>query len=152
MARVLIDARNVLRSQWPNLPEQELVERVRDWAERNGHEVVLVFDGKAPGGIVGPQPLDGRTILVGSGAESADDWLIREAPGYPAAWLVTTALACASGRRLQDAHVFGGPLRVLYVSAEDSTNEMALRVRAAMKHHGLSDADVSGLHIIGADL
>jgi hypothetical protein len=66
-------------------------------------------------------------------------------------WLVTTALACASGRTLQDAHVYGGCLRVLYVSAEDSTNEMALRIRAAMKHHGLSSADVAELHVIGAD-
>jgi hypothetical protein len=66
-------------------------------------------------------------------------------------WLVTTALACASGRPLRDAHVYGGCLRVLYVSAEDSTNEMALRIRAAMKHHGLSNADVPELHVIGAD-
>jgi AAA domain/RepB DNA-primase N-terminal domain/Primase C terminal 2 (PriCT-2) len=65
-------------------------------------------------------------------------------------WLITTALACASGRPLQAAHVYG-TLRVLYLSAEDSTNEMALRVRAAMKHHALSDPDVSGLHVIGAE-
>jgi len=108
VARVLIDARNVLRSQWPNLPEQELVERVRDWAERNGHEVVLVFDGKAPGGIVGPQPLDGRTILVGSGAESADDWLIREAPGYPGAWLVTSDRALREAAGAGAARLIGG--------------------------------------------
>jgi uncharacterized protein YaiI (UPF0178 family) len=90
MATVLVDARNVLRSQWPNVPEQDLVERVRAWADRHGHRVVLVFDGKAPGGIVGAQQLDERTTLVGSGAESADDWLIRETPKYPGAWLVTS--------------------------------------------------------------
>jgi hypothetical protein len=27
---------------------------------------------------------------VGSGGESADDWLAREAPGHPGAWLVTS--------------------------------------------------------------
>ena len=65
--------------------------------------------------------------------------------------LLTTALACASGRPLLGAHVFGGRLRVLYVSAEDSTDEIALRLRAAMQHHGLSNADVPGLHVIGQD-
>jgi hypothetical protein len=80
MPTVLIDARNVLRSRWPNLPEQELVDRTLDWARRHGHEVVLVFDGKAPGGIVGEERLDDRGTLVGSGGESADEWLIREAP------------------------------------------------------------------------
>jgi hypothetical protein len=94
---VLIDARNVLRSQWPNLPEEELVSKATDWARRNGHEVVLVFDGKAPGGIVGSERRDSITTLVGTGGDSADDWLIREAPGYPGAWLVT------SDRALRDA-------------------------------------------------
>ncbi len=65
--------------------------------------------------------------------------------------LVTCALACASGRQLLGAHVFGGPLRVLYLSAEDSTDEIALRLRAAMQHHGLSNDDVTGLHVIGTD-
>jgi hypothetical protein len=75
------------------------------------------------------------------------------APGARAktTWLLTCALACASGRSLLGAHVFGGPLRVLYLSAEDSTDEIALRVRAAMQHHGLSNADASGLYVIGAD-
>jgi hypothetical protein len=75
------------------------------------------------------------------------------APGARAktTWLVTCALACASGRQLLGAHVFGGPLRVLYLSAEDSTNEIALRLRAAMQHHGLNNDDVAGLHVIGAD-
>lgn len=75
------------------------------------------------------------------------------APGARAktTWLLTCALACASGRSLLDAHVYGGPKRVLYLSAEDSTNEIALRLRAAMQHHGLSNIDVSGLNVIGAE-
>ncbi|HYX89076.1 MAG TPA: NYN domain-containing protein [Gaiellaceae bacterium] len=99
MATVLIDARNVLRSRWPNLEEQELVDRVRVWAERHGHRVVLVFDGRAPGEVVGEEEIDERTTLVGSGAESADEWLVRETPRHPDAWLVTSdrALREAAG-------------------------------------------------------
>jgi hypothetical protein len=75
------------------------------------------------------------------------------APGARAktTWLLTCALACASGRSLLGAHVYGGPKHVLYLSAEDSTNEIALRLRAAMQHYGLSDTDVSGLSVIGAE-
>ena len=105
---VLIDARNVQRSQWPNLPDEELVERVRAWARRNGKRIVLVFDGKAPGGIVGAAELDERTTLVGSSAESADDWLIREAPNYPGAWLVTSDRALRAAAGGQAGRVIGG--------------------------------------------
>lgn len=75
------------------------------------------------------------------------------APGARAktTWLLTCALACASGRPLLGANVYGGPLSVLYLSAEDSTNEIALRLRAAMQHYDLSNADVPGLYVIGAD-
>lgn len=66
-------------------------------------------------------------------------------------FLTSLALACASGRPLLDSHVFGGELRVLYINAEDSTDEIALRVRAAMAHHQLIDAHVGGLYVAGAD-
>jgi hypothetical protein len=66
-------------------------------------------------------------------------------------WLLTLALACASGRQLLGSHIFGGPLRVLYLNAEDATSEIALRLRAAMRHHGLNDADVPGLRLAGVD-
>lgn len=105
---VLIDARNVLRSRWPNLSGDELVRRVRDWAEQQGHLVVLVFDGTAPGGLVGIKQLDGRTTLVGSGGESADDWLIREAPGYPDAWLVTSDRALRAAAGAHASRLIGG--------------------------------------------
>lgn len=87
---VLVDARNVQRSQWPNIPDDELVERCRAWAEDEGVDAVLVFDGRAPGGFAG----DARITLVGTGGESADDWLIRKAAdlrrsGRPF-WLVTS--------------------------------------------------------------
>ena len=105
---VLIDARNVLRSQWPNVPEEELVERTRAWAERHGHQVVLVFDGKAPGGVVGTARLDDRTTLVGSGGESADEWLIREAPAYPEPWLVTSDRALRAEAGAHASRLIGG--------------------------------------------
>jgi hypothetical protein len=96
VALVFIDGRNVQRSQWPNLSDEELVERARAWAERHGHEVVLVFDGAAPEGT------------IGSGAESADDWLIREVPKHPGAWLVTSDRALRQAVGSSARRVIGG--------------------------------------------
>lgn len=75
------------------------------------------------------------------------------APGArgKSSWLLTTALACASGRAILGQHVFGGALRVLYVNAEDAIAELSLRLRAAMQHHGLNNSDVVELHVAGAD-
>jgi hypothetical protein len=66
-------------------------------------------------------------------------------------WLMTLAISCASGKPLLGAHLFGGPKKVLYLSAEESTEEINLRFRAAMQHHGISEADLYGLHVIGAE-
>lgn len=80
--KVLIDARNVQRSLWPNLSDTELVELAGRWADEHGHEAVTVFDGRAPDGA------------IGTGRESADDWLAREAARLAEAgepfWLVTS--------------------------------------------------------------
>jgi hypothetical protein len=75
------------------------------------------------------------------------------APGGRAksTWLLTCALACAAGRPLLGSHVFGGPLRVLCLSTEDGLHEMALRLRAIMKHYGLTDAHLPALYVIGSD-
>ena len=96
MTKVFVDGRNVQRSQWPNLSDEELLERCRDWAERHGHEVVLVFDGEAPAGA------------IGSGAENADDWLIREVPKHPGAWLVTSDRALRDAAAVNAERVIGG--------------------------------------------
>jgi predicted PilT family ATPase len=96
VAKVFVDGRNVQRSQWPNLSEEELVERTRVWAERHGHEVVLIFDGEAPEGA------------IGSGSESADDWLIREVPKHRGAWLVTSDRALRDAAATQAGRVIGG--------------------------------------------
>lgn len=79
MTTVLVDARNVLRSVWPNIPEARLVELCRVRAERDGTATIVAFDGRAPGNLVGEQRLGDHCTVVGTGAESADDWLVRAA-------------------------------------------------------------------------
>ena len=71
MARVVVDAENVRRSTWPNVSADELIAAARRWAEREGHELLVVFDGAAPA--------DAGDVL-GSGARSADD-VIAALPG-----------------------------------------------------------------------
>jgi hypothetical protein len=87
-ATVLIDARNVQRSKWPNISDDDLVRLAQRWADEEEQVAVIVFDGEAPAGA------------VGTGRESADDWLTREAARLAEAgkpfWLVT------SDRELRD--------------------------------------------------
>jgi hypothetical protein len=64
VTRLVVDAENVRRSCWPNLSKAELVERAREWAQREGVELLVVFDGDPP---------EEADDLVGSGARSADD-------------------------------------------------------------------------------
>jgi hypothetical protein len=45
---VIVDAENVRRSVWPNLSPEELIARARAWAAREGHDLLIVFDGPAP--------------------------------------------------------------------------------------------------------
>ena len=95
MARVFVDAENVRRSTWPNVPRERLLELAREWAAENGHELVVVYDGRAP---------EDAPDAVGSGAETADEWLIRETAALEGHWLVTsdrelrTAAGAAAGR------------------------------------------------------
>ena len=108
MTTVLVDARNVQRSQWPNVSDEDLVERARAWADRHDAELVLVFDGKAPDAGVGTKQLHDGTTLVGTGGESADDRLIREAPAYPGAWLVTSDRALREAAGKTAGRIVGG--------------------------------------------
>jgi hypothetical protein len=48
VAFVVVDAENVRRSLWPNLTPIELVARSRSWAAREGHKLLVVFDGPPP--------------------------------------------------------------------------------------------------------
>ncbi len=79
MALVLVDAENVRRSQWPNISEEELVELVREWAARNWHEAVIVFDVRAP--------VEAPDVVA---APDADDWIAKRAAELDGYWLVTS--------------------------------------------------------------
>ena len=87
MTVVLVDARNVLRSRWPNLTEGDVVRGTAVWARDEGVDAVVVYDGRAP-------EVESELRVVGSGPESADDWIAREAERLVAAdepyWLVTS--------------------------------------------------------------
>jgi predicted RNA-binding protein with PIN domain len=91
---VLVDARNVQRSVWPNIASEQLVERVREWARGEAVRPVVVFDGRAPGEVVGELELDDGSLLVGTAATSADDWIADAASACRRAgapfWLVTS--------------------------------------------------------------
>jgi len=86
---VLVDALNVLRSTWPNIPARELVELCAKWADREHVRAVVVFDGSAPEVEQGE-----RVELVSTGGESADDWIARRAAELRGRdtrfWLVTS--------------------------------------------------------------
>lgn len=97
MVTVIVDGENVRRSVWPNIGDRQLVELVREWAEREGVKPLVVFDGRAP--------VEADDV-VGTGRETADDWIVREANSYAPLWLVT------SDRELR-ARVGGGAERVL---------------------------------------
>lgn len=118
-AVVLVDGRNVLRSQWPNLPEQELVELCRAWAEREEVSVVVAFDGRAPGDLIGERVEDELLTVVGTGSESADDWLTRAAAALAEAgtehWLVSSdrELRLRAGKRIARSIGGGAFLREL---------------------------------------
>jgi hypothetical protein len=67
--RVFVDAENVRRSQWPNVPRDELVELVDAWGKREGVEPLVVFEGQ----------------------DTADDRIAREAAELDGPyWLVTS--------------------------------------------------------------
>ena len=91
---VVVDARNVLRSRWPNLREDWFLDRVRRWAERERAQALIVFDGRAPGGVLDEAELDERTTMVGTGGRIADDWIAERVPDLAAAgrriWLVSS--------------------------------------------------------------
>ena len=49
MANVVVDAENVRRSLWPNMPGAELEERSKAWGEEQGHQVTVVWEGNESG-------------------------------------------------------------------------------------------------------
>ena len=81
MALVVVDAENVRRSQWPNLGRDELVQRTRAWASREGHELLIVFDGEPPG--------DAPDLAGSPHADDAIAGIVRDAGDGPV-WVVTS--------------------------------------------------------------
>ena len=49
MANILVDAENVRRSLWPNMPGDELEERSKAWGDEKGHQVTVVWEGDESG-------------------------------------------------------------------------------------------------------
>jgi hypothetical protein len=90
---VFVDAENVRRSAWPNVPGAELVRLVADWAAREGVEARVVFEGD----------------------ETADDRIAREAAGEERYWLVTSdrGLRGRAGGRAERVIGGGSFLRLL---------------------------------------
>lgn len=65
---------------------------------------------------------------------------------------VAWASSLAVGRRLVGEYVHGAPKRVLYISTEDSTEELNRRFYAAAQAHKLSAADLTGVRVLGVDV
>jgi hypothetical protein len=80
MTLVVIDAENVRRSLWPNLSREELVARGRDWAAREGHDLLIVFDGESP---------ELAADLVG--APNADDAIVELTESLETPWWLVTS-------------------------------------------------------------
>jgi predicted RNA-binding protein with PIN domain len=81
---VLVDAPNVRRSLWPNLSPERLVELLAAWAAEQGVEAIAVFDGPGPEAVAGVQ-------VVGTGKESADDWITRHAAELSEPYVLVTS-------------------------------------------------------------
>jgi hypothetical protein len=87
MATVLVDAENVRRSLWPNIPGEELVERSEAWGRQEGHDVQLVWEG----------------------TESGDDQIARLVKELePPVWVVTSDRGLRDRVRDQTDRVIGG--------------------------------------------
>lgn len=98
MALVVVDAENVRRSRWPNLSREELVARAREWAAREGHDLLVVFDGEPPA-----QAPD----LAGS--LNADDAIVELTAGLDRPWwLVSSDRGLRARLGARPARILGG--------------------------------------------
>jgi hypothetical protein len=110
MPVVFVDAENVRRSTWPNIPRERVAELACAWAGAEGLDAVVVFDGPAPDVKGGA-----RCSVVGTEAETADEWIIRAASRASDYWLVTSdrGLRAAAGGRAARAIGGGAFVRIL---------------------------------------
>jgi hypothetical protein len=82
-----VDAENVRRSLWPNIPRDELVDLVERWAEREGAVARLIWEG----------------------TETADDRIAREAADLDGPyWLVTSDRGLRERAAAKADRVIGG--------------------------------------------
>jgi rRNA-processing protein FCF1 len=82
-----VDAENVRRSLWPNIPRDELTELVDRWAARRGMDARLIWEG----------------------AETADDRIAREAANLDRPyWLVTSDRGLRERAAAKADRVIGG--------------------------------------------
>jgi hypothetical protein len=75
---LVVDARNVMRSRWPNLSVNRVIDLTRAWSDREDVRALIVFDGEPSGFGTGVSELDERTRVVGTRG-SADDWIAEQA-------------------------------------------------------------------------
>jgi predicted RNA-binding protein with PIN domain len=87
MAMVLVDAENVRRSLWPNMPGDELGQRSEAWAKQEGHDVRIIWEG----------------------SESADDQIARLVEELePPVWVVTSDRGLRDRVRGRAERLIGG--------------------------------------------
>jgi len=96
VALLVVDAENVRRSLWPNISCEDLVGRAREWAKREGHDVLIVFDGEPP---------EQAPDLIGS--RSADDAIVELGASLDRPWWLVS-----SDRGLRE-RVGGRPARIV---------------------------------------
>jgi hypothetical protein len=87
VATVFVDAENVRRSLWPNIPMEELVQLCDAWGEAHGHAVHVIWEG----------------------TESADDRIAQEVTAFEGPiWVVTSDRALRERIRPHAERILGG--------------------------------------------
>ena len=81
---VVVDAENVRRSIWPNVSREQLVELLASRAAEEDADFLVVFDGPAPAGSA-------RVEAVGTGGETADDWITRRVAELAEPYVLVTS-------------------------------------------------------------
>jgi len=115
---VLVDAPNVRRSLWPNLSPERLVELLARWAAAEDVDAIAVFDGPAPDAVAGVE-------VVGTGAESADDWITRRAAELSEPYVLVTSdreLRERAGKNA-DQIIGGGAFARQLTAAQDADRD-----------------------------
>src|SRR2546423_57100 len=87
MATVLVDAENVRRSLWPNIPRDELEPLCSAWSDEEGHDVRVIWEAD----------------------ESADDRIARAVTELtPPVWVVTSDRELRERVRAHAEQILGG--------------------------------------------